>query len=418
MRIMMVTYEYPPYLFGGLGTHCQQLARGLVRRGHDVFVLSYCLDNEWVCNDEGVSVRYLRFPIPNRKHLYDGTVAEVAILQEQLSALTRDPLLTFAPDVIHVHEWLAYVVAKPLIAHFQKPQVVTLHGLWAEQTRRWGGGPEARAGGQLEKLCCQEADKVIAVSEAVRKWIVENFQLESSRVAVVHNGSNFPAAVDPIDPHSDPVWRALHRGGKKLIVFAGRLVKQKGVAALLNAAPSVLDRHPEACYVVAGDTGAGSNLEYIEQLRQLRGDLLLNSRVCFLGKLTATELADLYRFATAAVIPSIYEPFGYAATEAMASGIPVIASDVDGLAEIVDDEKTGLLVRFGNDCPAESSRPFIQALGEAQCRILEDNVLAETIARGGQRKAKDSFGIEPMLDKTISVYEQVLTASQPRFTQQ
>lgn len=405
MRIAMISYEYPPYLVGGLGTHCQELARALVQRGNEVFVLSYCMDEGWTHEDHGVTVRHLRFPLPNRKSVYDGSVSEIADLADHLGSLARSTGLGFTPDIIHVHEWIAFMGAKRLTQMLRLPVVLTMHGIWAELIDRLGGHGEKSEVETMEKTSCLEANRVIAVSDAVKRAIVDRFQIAESHIETVPNGFDYTIFTKPAPLSKDLRWRLLKNEGHRLIVFAGRIAPQKGVAGLLRSAPAVLREHPDACYVIAGECEPGP---YWDLLKKIESEHALSSRLHFVGKLSRSELADLYGCATLAVVPSAYEPFGYAAAEAMAAGVPVIASEAGGLPEIVEHEKTGLLVPFDPHVPIAYSPGYVGRLASAQCKILGDRNFAEGLGREGQDRSLRLFGIGPMAEKTISIYNGLL----------
>lgn len=405
MHIALITFEYPPYRVGGLGTHCQELAGGLVARGHQVEVFSFCMDREWNHDDHGVSVHHLKFPFEDRMSVYDGRTAEIPILAERMTSFVAAQMESI-PDIIHSHEWIGYMAAQPLSAFLHRPMILTMHGLWLDVLAPWRNHPEYVAIARLEAESCQQASRVIAVSASLKSHILQAFQLPHERVEVIPNGCDSAIFESLNNADEQALWHQLKKEGRRVIVFAGRIGAQKGVVALLSSARLVLERCRDVSYVFAGERNDGP---YLDTVYRAIEEFRLSEHAHFVGKLPRHQLADLYHHANLAVIPSNYEPFGYAASEAMLAGVPVVASAVDGLTEIIDHEENGLLVAFDTSDDRRFSRGYTERLAAAQVRLLEDEPFAAALAAKARTKARIAFGRTPMVDRTLNLYAQVLS---------
>ncbi len=177
------------------------------------------------------------------------------------------------------------------------------------------------------------------------------------------------------------------------MLFVGRLVREKGVETLLDAAPSVLVAHPEAKFIVAG--GGGMREELVARAAG-RG---LSAKVLFPGFVSEADLPRLYAVAEVAVFPSLYEPFGIVALEAMAAGVPVVTSDAGGFGEVVRHLKTGVHTRAGD---AGSVAWGINLL-------LSDSSLRARLRTAGRREVRERFSWERIAQQTCAVYAEVLS---------
>jgi glycosyltransferase involved in cell wall biosynthesis len=309
-RVALLSSEYPPHIFGGLGVHVDRITAALtdsmtcelfVPERHDYRSLSP------VIRIHEVPVPVARTQLEYWLRYCQGTVS----IAEQFAA---------SADLIHCHDWMTVLAGVKLREVLRKPLVYNVH---------LPQSPGQRL--SLENLGLVAADQVVVNSQAVCQELTAR-GLPLRRIDVVPNGVDlstyYPAPDWPVDDG--------------YILFVGRLVPQKGVEILLQAFGVVLHRCPESRLIIAGD---GELELYLQRLARYLG---FPHRVSFVGWQTGPALVELYQRAKVIVIPSYYEPFGIVALEAMACGRPVVASRVGGLAEIIEDGVQGYLVPTGD----------------------------------------------------------------------
>lgn len=392
MRLLILTWEYPPIVEGGLARHVCKLAEGLQRRGVEVHVLTRgdaALPETAVQN--GVTVH--RVPEPAKPADLDQFVAWIEHMNDDMIAAGRQ-LQAAAPfDVIHGHDWLVARAGRALAADTGAPWVVTVHATEHGRHQGWVEAyPQSHIHG-VERWMTHEASRVIACSHYMQEHCSEIFELPADRIDVIPNG------IDPTDltPVGDlPAFRAQFAApDDALVILAGRLVYEKGFQLALEALPRIIEDLGKVRFVVAG---SGT---HEHELRQQAQELGLLEHGTFLGWVDDTQLHSLYAVADLCVIPSIYEPFGLVALEAMASGCVCIVADTGGLREIVP-ESAGL--RF----TARDSA----ALGEAIERALTDPALRATL----QQEARDHvrrFDWDEIADHTHALYTGLLGTAIP-----
>jgi glycosyltransferase involved in cell wall biosynthesis len=405
----MISQEYPPFLQGGLATHVQELSRGLVTKGHVVHVFSYSMGETCTEDDEGVNVHFLCFPVQGRQHQYDMDIREMGMLTQILAEYAIGILKESAiPDIVHAHEWIGYQCAEYIKVAFNCPILLTIHMVWAKVLKTLMPHPDADQMIALEGDSCRKADMLIAVSESERGILMAHYGLETRRLNVIYNGfdakvfsSNAPNIDEVIAERS-----SLGLENQKLIVFAGRLSRQKGVSALLRSAMQISSLRGDVRYVIAGKLEPGGYSDLLVKMAQ--GHPKLRNNIMFVDKVSRQRLVNLYSLATAVVVPSLYEPFGYAATEAMAAGKAVIASETGGLSEIIQDEISGLLVPL---VPIGINGEYdvdVPSLVNAQVRLLDESDTAKRLGEAAQARVRASFGWERMIDGYLAAYNNLI----------
>ncbi|MGQ9582661.1 MAG: glycogen synthase [Thermoplasmatota archaeon] len=385
MKVTILSLEYPPNVYGGVGAHVAGMASALSR------LVEVEVRTVWAPGArKAAGVR--RYGRGVRRGRPGGRGAGSAGLAHQpaLDALRLDLELLSDPmdcDVVHSHTWymnLAGALAKKL---YGCPAVATVHSL--EPLRPWKAEQLGR-GYELSKWMEEEGlracDHVVAVSGAMRRDVLKCYGIPPSRVSVVHNG------IDPRFFKPSPSERVLEKYGirRPYVLFVGRLTRQKGVFDLLEASR----RFPkEATTVLA--TGRPDEPGILSQLSSA---LKARERVLWINRsLGRRELVALYSSASVAVTPSVYEPFGIVVLEAMACGAAVVASRVGGIPEIVEHGRSGLLVPPG--------RP--DELAEAVGRLLSDGALRERLVRRARERVEERFTWEAAARETLAIYRRV-----------
>jgi glycogen(starch) synthase len=388
MRALILSWEYPPRIVGGLGRHVWRLSTTLADRGHEIHVVTRdhpdAPPEEWL---DGVHVlRVGEYPpiVP-----FDDLVSWVLQFNIGVLETAAKLLLDIDVDVVHAHDWLVAYAAAGMKNLFQAPLVSTVHA--TEYGRHQGFLPGAmnRVIHQVEWWLTYESRRTITCSQYMRDQCRRIFELPSAKIDVIPNGVDLQTFTAP--DGVDEFRSGLVRDGEKLIFFAGRLEFEKGVQTVLEALPRVLDTIP-ARFVVAG---IGT---HEQELREHVTRAGLDDHVQFLGFVPDARLRMYYAAADLAVVPSLYEPFGMVALETMASGTPCIAADTGGLRELVVHEATGL--RFVPGDPASLAGMIL--------RLLTDRRLDQRLSVDARRMLDEQFSWRSIAARTVAVYERAI----------
>lgn len=385
MRILHLSSEYPPTQVFGLGRAVHGLAVAQAQQGHEVHVITNSLGGRDAdCLVDGVQVHRIHFPPPPKPP--DDTAAVVqfnVLLVQKTTGLLQEGL---AAEVVHAHDWLT-VLAGRAVTHLQPAALLavtvhdTAHGKYFGHLT-----PPNQYCSFLERYAGAEADLVVCCSEHVRCELTGHYQVPGDKVAII------PCGVDPahfaIDADLATFRQLFADPADHLVLYVGRLDAEKGIPHLLEALAVVLIAQARARLVVAGKGALQEQL-----LKQAR-DLQVADRVTFAGYVQDEPLAALYHCAEVLVVPSLYEPFGIVALEGMACGLPVVASDVGGLREIVLAGQTGLTVP-----PADAS-----ALATAISRVLQSPELGTRLGQAGRARAERSYSWDSVAAQTVQAY--------------
>lgn len=398
MRVLMLSWEYPPVLVGGLGRHVHALATALAAAGHDVTVVTRHGDNAPLEADiEGV--RVLRapedpplFPLTSETLLAWTMAFNHALTRAALRAVTPGEL---GYDVVHAHDWLVTHAAVTLKHALGVPLVATVHATEAGRHSGWLPSDTNRCIHSVEWWLTYEARRVLVCSEYMRWEVTRLFDLPRGKVEVIPNGVAANAWRAP--QRAVATARARHAADDgPLVVYAGRLVYEKGVQDLLAAVPRLRARHPGLRVVIAGE---GPYRKDLEELTRRDG---ISPTVSFTGFLTGTELPALLAAADCVVVPSRYEPFGMIALEACAAGTPVAAAATGGLAELVDPGVTG--VSFPSGDPT--------ALADSVDCLLRDEVFARRIARCSRSMVMREYDWATVAERSLAGYHRAIADEQ------
>jgi len=390
MRVLMLSWEYPPRIVGGIARHVEDLSKALVRRGMDVDVVTCASDGaEGAEDDEGVAVFRVPLGSPSPPDFVTW------VMQMNLSLLERAiPQAALGADLVHAHDWVVAYAAKTLKHAFRIPLVATIHA--TEYGRNWGLHNDLqRYISSVEWWLGFEAWRVICCSDYMRGELSWVFQFPADKMHVIPNGVDPGRFEAPEGAHDLAAFRSRWAAAdEKMIFFIGRLVHEKGVHVLIEAFAKVLAYYDKAKLVVAGKGPADPYLRHLAQ------SLGIYNRIYFAGFVDDATRNRLYKCADIAVVPSLYEPFGITALEAMACGVPVVVSDTGGLGEVVRHGITGMKALTANP----------ESLADNILTLLGDDKLRERIREAALRDVRERFNWELIADKTKAVYDEVMAA--------
>lgn len=386
MKILMFSWEYPPLSYGGLARHVQDLSEALVSQGHQIFVITQGdgkLPREEVVS--GVKI-YRSNPLQISAINFVEHILHLNFLLLEKAINIIDQLGDF--DLIHGHDWLVFWVCRVLKHALTKPLLYTIHA--TEFGRNQGIYNEIqRYINDLEWYATFEAWRVIVCSNFMKQEVKNLFQLPDDKVLEIANGvneENYRA------DYSKAFRQNYASPDEQIILYVGRIVREKGIQVLIQSIPEILQRIPASKFVIAGKG------PYLDNLKAQADYLGISNRVYFTGFISDEERNKLYRCADLAVFPSLYEPFGIVALEAMATMTPVIVSAVGGLVEFVEDGENGLTVP-PNDPPR---------LAQAILQLLNKQNTARRLANNGYRLVKEKYSWKQIARKTVKVYQEVL----------
>jgi glycogen synthase len=363
MRALILSWEYPPLIEGGLARHVRKLAENLAAQDVDVHVLARGRD-EAPTEEEAGGVVIHRVREPARPRDLGEFVAWIEHMNSDMLAAGVEVGDRYDFDVVHGHDWLVASAGHHLANRFRAPFAVTIHATEYGRHQGWvDKHPQSYIHG-VERWMANRAERVIACSAYMREHVADIYGLEESRVAVIPNGID-PSELVPVDD-LDTLRGRFAEPHEKLVLLVGRLVYEKGFQLALEALPGLIERVGDVRFIVAGSGTAE------HELRQQASELGLDGHGTFLGWIGDDVLHSLYRIADLTVVPSIYEPFGLVALEAMASGCPCLVADTGGLREVVPNEDVGL--RFRSRDPGSLAAMAERLLTDAE---LCDRLVAE-----------------------------------------
>jgi starch synthase len=388
VKVAVLTREFPPEVYGGAGVHVEYLARELAEL---VEVEVHCFGG---ARDSPLVRASYPFPDP-------ALPAGAATALQVVSVDVRMAANLEQVDLVHSHTWYANLAGHLAKLQHRVPHVMTLHSL--EPLRPWkvdqlGGGYAVSS--FCERSAVEAADAVIAVSRAMAEDVRTAYPaVDPARVSVVHNG------IDPDEYRPDPGTDVLERLGvapdRPTVIWVGRVTPQKGVGHLLEMASRLRPDTQLVLLAGASDTAAfGAEAgTRAGELRETHPGLHWIEAM-----LPKRDVVQLLSHATVFVCPSVYEPFGLVNLEAMACGLPVVATAVGGIPEIVVEGVTGHLVPLSTGGAEEAVGA---ALAEAVQGLLDDPSRAAAMGAAGRRRVEEQFTWRSVAARTAALYERL-----------
>jgi glycogen synthase len=395
MKVLLLTNEYPPNVYGGAGVHVDYLSRELAKL-MDVDVRAFGdqrLDSGSL-KVTGFGLDSGGFHCPQPLNSVFGAAKRCV----DFNAAGIDA------DVVHCHTWytqLGGIIAK---LNYGIPFVLTVHSL--EPLRPWkreqlGGGYDFSC--WVEKTAIEMADAVIAVSQETKADVMRFFNVKEDRIKIIHNG------IDLDEYRKVTTTAALEKYGIDpripFVLFVGRITRQKGIVHLVNAVQYMDPGLQIVLCAGAPDTPeiAAEMRAAVDSARERRPDLIWIQEM--VDKKTVYEL---YSHAAVFCCPSIYEPFGIINLEAMACETAVVASAVGGIKEVVVDGETGFLVPLEQmrESPFEPLQPekFERDLAMRVNQLMADAALREKFGKAGRRRAEENFSWSAIAKQTAGLY--------------
>jgi glycosyltransferase involved in cell wall biosynthesis len=388
LRVMMLTWEFPPRIIGGISPHVYHLSKNLAEKGVKVYVVTCDFPGAPIHEtlNGGVEV----FRVDSYKNPSPDFASWVYLMnmnmQKEAAAIVKS---LGGVDIFHAHDWLVANASIGLKHVFRKPLLATIHS--TEVGRRNGVHTDyERMIHETEAWLTYEAWRVICCSNYMVSHAKWAFGLPEDKLVMIPNGVEAKEyEKSNRDLHQFRQRFALPE--EKIVLFVGRLVYEKGIHVLINAVPKILEK-VNAKFVVVGNGYMKDSLsEHVKRIG-------LAHKVLFTGFVDDETLRNLQKCADVSVVPSLFEPFGIVALEAMAAKSPVVVSDTGGLSEIVEHDVTGVKVYPNN--------PDSLAWGVA--RVLLDEDYADRLRENAYRLVLENFNWEKISQQTKNIYEKVL----------
>ncbi|MCB0084820.1 MAG: glycosyltransferase family 4 protein, partial [Caldilineaceae bacterium] len=343
MRVLSISWEFPPHMVGGIGKHVADLLPVLG---------GFCIDNESIKVDlltphygsgpaveklsEHVTIYRVEMPIVDALDHYNSVIANNAYFVDYAVAHLAEEEY----DLIHIHEWLTGSAGIALKHEWKLPLLATIHGTERGRHQGYLTSHTSQQINQLEWQICYEAWRLIVCSQFMREELQRYFETPADKIDIIPNGVNTALDSSCTEMQLNNLRWRYAPNGERLLFFVGRMVYEKGVQVLIRAMPRILAKYPETKLLIAGKNG--------QKMWPLAYELGVERSIEFLGFISDRERDCIYRIVDAAIFPSLYEPFGIVALEAMACNCNVIVSHVGGLREVVEHLRNGLTV-YPND---------------------------------------------------------------------
>ena len=358
MKVLLFSWEYPPHIDGGLGQHVKELTPALLEADPNLVlhIITPTFAGETTREAAGrLVVHRVQVSAPSEERYFEDVKwANVSLGQAALEVVEAEGGF----DLMHVHDWPVSFASFVVQDAYALPLLSTIHATERGRYRGELHGDLSRAIDWAERQLVERSQAVITCSDAMKDEVTLYFGVPGDRVVVIPNGVD-ASRFDALRAMDLTEFRAQYaRPDEKIIFHVARLVYEKGADLLVEAAPRVLNRVPEAKFVIAGRG------PLLDTLRRRVHEMSLGDKILLSGFVSDDDRDRLYVAADVCVFPSRYEPFGIVALESMAAGTPVVVSDVGGLGSVVESGRTGFTAYPEN----------IDSLADAIVRVLHDTV--------------------------------------------
>ena len=341
MKVLMLGWELPPHHVGGMGVACYQMCQELSYSGVDIeFILPFSAkfdidfmkvtaahhqtaeefsiyggvyDAEWFTSGAKTNYHLGALDLRRQHDRFAHNVSKLVVDKEF--------------DIIHAHDWLTFKAGMMAKHKTGKPLIVHVHSTQYDQSAGNHGNPEVR---EIEYQAFHMADQVFAVSQHTKNIIVNQYGVPADKVSVVHNSMEVGDDIDK-SPNLHQYLETMKQNGYKVVVNIGRMTIQKGLTHLLEAAQKVVAKDPKVLFLLAGGG------EQQEELIRLAAKYKISKNVIFESWVSGKKWRDSYRIGNVFIMPSVSEPFGLTALEAIGFGVPVIISKQSGVGEVLQN---------------------------------------------------------------------------------
>lgn len=387
MKILVLSWEFPPRLVGGIARHVEELYPELVELGHEIHLITVEFGSAPAYEvTEGIHVH--RVPVKSGDNFFHWIVN----MNDSMGDYGGKLILEKGDfSLVHAHDWVVGDAAIALKHHFKIPLVATIH---ATEHGRYNGihTPIQDYIHRKEKFLAFNAWRVIVCSTYMRQEVSLTLDTPWDKIDVIYNGIRPEKKHQPPDFDRLSFRRRFAKDEEKIVYYVGRMAYEKGVAVLLNAAPKVIwEMEGNAKFVIIG----GGNTNH---LQQQAWNLGIWDKCYFTGFMSDSDLDKFQTIADCAVFPSLYEPFGIVALESFAARVPVVVSDTCGLPEVVQQGLTGIVTHANN--------PDSLAWGILQ--ILQNPEYAKSLTEKAYADLEDRFSWPKLARQTEAVYRLVV----------
>jgi glycosyltransferase involved in cell wall biosynthesis len=391
MKILVLTWEFPPRIVGGIARHVAELYPELVKQGHEIQLVTVqfgdVLAEEWV---EGIQVH--RVPVGESQHFFEWVVHMNQMMEAYGGQLIQQQ---GDFDLIHAHDWLVGDAAISLKHRFKLPLISTIHA--TEHGRNCGIHSDIhRHVHYQEKILTHESWRVIVCTSYMKQEVSETLLVPIDKLDVVFNGIRAEKKQIPVEINLHDFRRRFAQDDEKIVYYVGRMTYEKGISYLIDAAPQVLKAQQGRVKFVV--IGGGNTGHYQYHAR----DLGIGDRMVFTGFMPDHELDIFQTIADCAVFPSLYEPFGIVVLESFAARVPVVVSDAGGLPEVVQHGKTGIVSKKGD--PNSIADGIVQVLGDSE--------IAQHLVENAYQDLQHRFRWDYLAQQTLEIYERVVVERQ------
>lgn len=388
LKVMMLTWEFPPRIIGGISPHVYYLSTSLTKEDAKIYVVTCdfpgASEHETVGGVEVYRIDSYKNPSPDfASWVY---LMNMNMQKEAAAIFNR----IGGVDIFHAHDWLVATAGIGLKHVFRRPLLATIHS--TEIGRRNGLHSDyEKMIHETEAWLTYEAWRVICCSNYMISHVKWAFGLPEDKLVMIPNGVDVNEYEKDANVDLSSFRMKFALPEEKIVLFVGRLVYEKGIHVLINAVPKILDK-VNAKFVIVG---SGYMKESLSEIVKKIG---LAHKVLFTGFLDDETLRNLQKCADVSVVPSLFEPFGIVALEAMAAKSPVVVSDSGGLSEIVEHDVTGVKVYPNNS----------DSLAWGVTRVLLDEKYANWLRENAYKKVKENFSWEKISHQAKNVYNNVL----------